>query len=269
MRTFVVCEAAACHDGDFHKALRLVDLAKNIGADAVKFQWTSAPERLCERRRAPEYRAAYELLAFPERWHAELAEYCAMQGVEYLCTVYLPEDIAVIAPYVRRFKVASFEVQDEAFLAAHDPYRRHPTLGAEPHPLGGTIRPMILSLGLGGAACAEPPWSYRLHCVSAYPCPDEQINLARLRNGFYDGLSDHTLHPWTGGLAVAAGARIIEFHVRLHDTDPANADFCVARDPLKAGQYVANIRQAERMLGSGQPGPMPAEAPMLCYRVAP
>ena len=114
-----------------------------------------------------------------------------------------------------------------------------------------------------------------LACVSVYPCPDAEANLAVLRpsvNEFpgqppYQGYSDHTLHPWTGALAVAAGARVVEFHVRLDDTDPANADFAVARDPLKAAEYVRNIRQAEALLGDGVRGARACEAPMLRYRV--
>lgn len=260
--TFVIMEAAACHDLDLGKAERLVDLAAEVGADAVKFQWLSSPEALAKRRRAPNYLTAYANLAFPEWWLGHLASRCRAAGVEFMCTAYLPEDIATVAFHVKRFKIASFEAMDTEFVVAHTSF----------------VKPVIISAGMASdleeplaafrAACdCRPADVSLLHCVSAYPCPDDQINLSLIRQGF-SGLSDHTRHPWTGALAVAAGAKIIEFHARLYDTDPHNADFLVARTPDLAADYVRNIRQAERMMGTGIKVVMPAEAPMLRYRVA-
>jgi len=248
MHTFVIAEAASTHDGDYDKALRLIDLASTIGADACKFQWVSRAERLCERRHAPEYLEAYKLIEFPRDWLKGLANYCQIRGVEFMCTVYLPEDIEVIAPYVKRFKVASFESQDKEFM------ERVPEHA-------------IVSLGMDGNPVRWPGATKYLHCVSAYPAPHGEINLWRIRAWPYQGLSDHTRHPWTGGLAVAAGAQIIEFHMRLHDTSVQNTDYLVSRDPEEAREYVANIRTAEIMMGTGEKRVQPSEEPMLKYRV--
>ena len=250
----VIAEAGSCHDGRLDRALDLVGLARTIGADAVKFQWTSSAERLCDRRHAPEYRAAYELIAFPRPWLAILQDQAATLGLEFLCTVYLPEDVAVIAPLVARFKIASFEAEDAELRQAMQSHGK----------------PIIVSTGMtragqGGGVGAD----LVLHCVSAYPTPLEELNLACLRAPGCDGLSDHSRHPWTGALAVAAGAHLVEFHMRLEATDPANADYVVARSPAEAAEYVANLRLAERMLGDGVKRVMPSEAPMLRYRVAP
>lgn len=268
--TFVIAEAAATHDGDIEKALRLVDLAAEIGADACKFQWLSSPERLAERRRAAEYLDAYRLLAFPRQWFPLLTARCEERGIECMATCYLPEDVAVIAPYVTRFKVASFEATDAHFVALHAEW---------------PDKPLIISAGMGAdfsASVAAYMSGYRrqargpitiLHCVSAYPCPEDQANLAVLRADIFrdhlqaGGLSDHTRHPWTGALAVAAGARVIEFHIRLADTDPTNADYAVARTPEEALEYVRNVRFAEAAMGDGVRRVMPSEAPMLRYRV--
>ena len=245
--TFVIAEVAACHDGDAVRAYELVSLAADIGADAVKFQWTSSPERMVKRRRAPEHLAAYRLLAFPVSWHEDLQRAAAARRLDYLCPVYLPEDLPVVAPYVTRFKISSFEAPDREFVNAHRKYGK----------------PIIVSSGMGG-----PYYDLDcLHCVSAYPAPPEEMNLRRIWRAGYVGLSDHSRHPWTGALAVAAGARIIEFHLRLAETDPSNADYAVARTADEAREYVANIRLAEKMLGSGDRRAMPCEKPMLRYRV--
>jgi len=253
---FLIAEAAATHDGDLRKALDLVDLAAEIGADACKFQYLSKAERLCARRRAPEYLAAYRLLELPEHWLGRLKTRCDEREIEFMATCYLPEDVAVIAPYVTRFKVASFEAEAGDLWQA----------------LAGYDKPILYSTGMNAWSCPIGDGYRRirrLHCVSAYPAPNDQMNLALLRDPTYAGLSDHSRHPWTGGLAVAAGAEVIEFHVRLDDTDPANADYGVAKTPAEAREYVANIRLAERMLGTGARRLMPCEEPMLRYRVRP
>lgn len=248
--TFVIAEAASTHDGKLDAALLLVEMAGKIGADACKFQWTSSPERMVDRRHAPEYLDAYRTIAHPVEWHGILQQACDRAGVEYMTTVYLPEDISVIAPYVNRFKVASFEGGDDGFLGEH---LKH-------------LKPMVISLGMNGRVNKKFAGESYLYCVSAYPTPVEQLNLNRMWDGF-DGLSDHTTHPWTGALAVAAGARIIEFHMRLHQTNLNNPDFLVSRDPVRTCDYVQNIRLAEVMMGDGGRKVQPCEEKMLRYRV--
>ncbi len=257
MHTFVIAEAGSCHDGDLNKAYQLVDLAERIGADAVKFQWVSNPSLLAHRRNAPEYLEAYRTIWFPRYWFDSLALMARRKQLEFMCTVYLPEDIAVVEPYVSRFKISSFEADDEAFVEAHREY----------------CKEIIVSCGMASDCIYDGNVSY-LHCVSAYPTPVGQINLARLHRDshggyMYDGLSDHTTHPWTGALAVAAGARILEFHVRLQGTDLNNPDYVVARDPTVAAEYVRNVRLAETMMGTADRSVQPAEEKMLRYKVQP
>ena len=91
------------------------------------------------------------------------------------------------------------------------------------------------------------------------------MNLAALKQ--CDGLSDHSRHRWMGALAVAAGAEIIEAHLRLDDTDPENPDFATAFTPAEFADYVRNIRFAEAALGDGQKRLQDCERPMAEYRV--
>ena len=244
----VIAEVAGCHDGDLTKAIDLIKQAKDIGADVVKFQWVSNPERLVERRRAPEYLEAYRTIAFNPQWFPILATYCNAIGIEFMCTSYLPEDIRVVNLYVKRFKVSSFEASDKLFLDAHREFDK----------------PLLVSLGMGQKPAGRGD-TY-IHCVSAYPAKECDMNLGILRAG-YLGLSDHTKHPWMGALAVAAGAQIIEFHMRLYNTSETNADFVVARDHLQATTYINNIRFAEMVLGDALRRSMPCEKEMEAYKV--
>jgi sialic acid synthase SpsE len=254
MTTFVIAEVACTHDGDLYKALELIGIAKSIGADAVKFQWTSCPEGMAHRRHVSDPEA-YKLLAFPRDWFVALKRAADADGIEFMCTVYLPEDVSFVAPYVSRFKVSSFEANDTEFLGLHEDQGKE----------------IIVSAGMN----FDPEAWYLanddikfLYCVSAYPTPISQINLSRLWDGF-DGLSDHTIHTMTGALAVAAGAQIIEFHMRLNGTNPDNPDYLVSRTPIMAEMYIKNIRLAERMLGDGVRRVQPCEEENLRYRVRP
>lgn len=272
-RTLVIAEAGSTHDRNLQKAFALIDAAADAGANVVKFQWWSDPNRLADRRRVPDYyRHIYQRYAFPAFWLGMMKSRCVDRGIEFMATVYLPEDVAVVAPFVRRFKVASFEAGAEDLRDAYKPFI---AVGRE----------VIVSLGMGGAAHAGA-WleamrldmaataSVRfLHCVSAYPAPVEALNLAALRagarHGLLHGLSDHTdpALTWTGALAAASGASILEAHLRLEETDPANPDAPHAMTPRQFDSYVRHVRFAEACLGDAAGGLQACEREMAKFCV--
>ena len=260
MSTFIIAEAGSTHDNSIIRAYDLINAAQAAGADACKFQFWSDPVALAVRRNAQDYLNVYQTYQVPVEWLDKLWVECEGWDIEFMCTVYLPEDIPVIAPYVKRFKVASFEAGDRAFINAHRPFKK----------------PLIISTGMqtGEPIPGMKPWTYGdtfLHCVSAYPTPINQANLRALHgmNGDSElfGYSDHTHDTLTGALAVAAGARILEVHFRLNDTDPANPDYATALSPGQLKDYISLVRKAELMMGDGVKRPQPAEAEMMKYRV--
>lgn len=276
MRTYVIADIGACHDSDRELMSQAVRMARACGVDAIKFQWTSDPAAMARRRgRAAEdgYAAVYaRYLAWPAALHGELAAECREAGLDYMCTAFLPQDVAVVAAHVRHFKVASFEAEAVDVLRAHVAF-----LG------GAEKRRMIVSLGMGASAsvahdATSSRWLAFLHCVSSYPAPVDSLNLARLREPIdecvsrsvppVDGFSDHSdpALTWTGALAVAAGASIVEAHLRLHQTDRENPDYPHAMMPEQFHDYVRHIRFAERCLGTGIPAPQPCEEKMMRYR---
>lgn len=262
--TYVIAEMGSCHDGKLKHALALIEAAAQAGADAIKAQWWSDADRLAERRRVgDDYRALYRRYQVPQRWLEVLATEAHAAGLDFLCTVYLPEDVEVVAPLVERGKVASFE------LGAADLFRAWGDVG----------KPLIVSTGMATVeevnriALRADDWL--LHCVSAYPCPDEAAGLAgiaALRRAWPTvdrvGYSDHTTDLLTGALAVAAGADVLEKHLRLGATDRANPDHATALDPDEFRRYVAGVRWAERVLGPAEKAPHAVEAAMAAYRVA-
>lgn len=273
-RTLVIAEIGSCHDGDLTKAKRLIDAAKKAGADVAKVQYWSSAERLAERRRAPDYREIYAKYQVPREWLPILRAHADAVGIGFACTVYLPEDVWAVAEHADIIKVASFEANDPVLLVA-----LRPALAAG--------KRIIVSLGMNGSRTEVGHWLVSgslsanglvkcLHCVSSYPTPVEDAALGRLRQDSFfrpqvafDGYSDHTGQSFVGALAVAAGAQIIEAHLKLYDTDRSNPDAGAhAHTPGMFASYVTNIRYAESALGEpSATGPQPCEAEMAKHRV--
>lgn len=274
-RALIIAEVGSTHDGEPGKMYRLVDEAARASAAVVKFQWCSSAQRLAEQRRAPDYEAAYRLIEFGRGLLDDLREYCRARGILFGCSVYLPEDIHDVASRVDIVKVASFEAGDREFV------RR---VG---HICSALRKPLVISTGMMSEMqilhlddmlreCASAILSYLLHCVSSYPCPTDQatIGVLRVLAETYTllprlGYSDHTMSLIAGAVAVAAGARAVEKHIRLPETSPENADAAFgALLPGDFATYVRHVREAEELFGDSAAGkkPQPAEEAMMRYR---
>ena len=265
MSVYVIAEAGTSHDLQIEKARRLIAAAALAGASAVKFQWWSDSKHLAARRNAPELAEMYEGCRIPEDWLPTLEAVATAAGLEFMTTAYLPEDIVVVAPFVSRFKIASFESQDRAFVLAHKPFGKPTVIST-----GLCDLPALWKLRSIQAEASRSGWDVRLlQCVSAYPCAISDLNLATISQYDLDGFSDHTESLLTGAFAVTAGARIVEKHLRLGDTDPANPDFGHSLPPGDFADYVENVRLAEAAMGDGRKTVAEAEAPWARYVVRP
>lgn len=272
----VIAEPGCTAEGDYATMVELLETAYRCGADIWKPQWTSDPARMCERRHiGPDhekrayYEQAYTWLAWPFAWHAEFRERCHKRGMQYACTVFLPEDIQIIARSVDYLKLSGFEHGDAAMrrLAIevmtseeieYSSVRRAHVIVSEP----GTERTTEYRVWLEHD-CRVP---IVLHCVSAYPAPLEAMQLLVLDTA-YDGLSDHSRDTLTGAIATALGAQYIETHYRLRICRTNNPDYAVSFTPEELTIYIDNIRKAERMLGDGVKRVQACEHDMLQYRV--
>lgn len=259
-RLYVIAEAGVNHNGSPETALRLIDAARAAGADAVKFQAFKAT-RLASRHAE---QAAYqkgsaaassqvEMLAKLELTSAEfgrLKRHCDAIGIEFLATPFGIEDLRVLLDFgVRAIKIASPDIINRPLLEA----------------AAASRLPILLSTGASeqaeiDAACdllarelAVP--LVLLHCVSAYPTPIEQANLRRITALLHRyrcpvGYSDHTQGVQAAGLAVAAGACVLEKHFTLDRTQPG-PDHGFSLEPADLAVYVRLAREAEAVLGSG------------------
>lgn len=274
--TYIIAEAGSCGDALLPQMLCMIDDAKRSGADAVKFQWTSNPT-LMSLQRGKAFENGYvevygKYLQWPSWWHSVLALHAKDVGVDYLCTVYLDDDIAIVADHVSRFKVSSFEATDCSFIQAH---REFVTKKRDLLISTGMCSSKDLDVLMRTCICTSGlvPYVRFLHCTSSYPSPVDQLNLSAIRSHGeaweISGYSDHS-NPTlthTGALAVASGATIVEAHLRHQVTEDENPDRNHAMTVDQFTKYVEQIREAEQALGSGVKESQECEKPMTQYRV--
>jgi len=266
---YVIAEAGANHNRDLDTALRLIDVAREAGADAVKFQTYSG--RTLYSTKTPRFdylgdlgaKPAHELLddiALPRDWQPVLAEHCAERGIEFLSTPFDRRAVDELdALDVAAFKIASFELVDLPFLRY----------------IGATARPVVLSTGMASLGeideavaalrAAGCPQLALLQCASLYPAPPSIMNLRtivslRAAFGVPVGLSDHTTGVHVASAAVALGAAIIEKHFTL-DRSMTGPDHPFAIEPAELKELIAHVRDIEVALGDGvKRGPSAEEA---------
>lgn len=251
---FVIAEIGNNHNGDFDRAIALIDAALAAGADCAKFQM----RRLSEVYRASSLSGKDDDLAVeytldllrrfelsPEQ-HRRLAAYCGQKGVLYLCT---PWDAASVRELtdigVAAFKVASADLTNHPLIAE----------------IIGTRKPLILSTGMSTMDEIRATVDFMnergaqfavLHCQSTYPAALHNINLR-----FMDTL--RSLHPIVGysgherGIAVsigavALGAQIIERHLTL-DRRMEGPDHAASLEPSEFKSLVSGIRELEAAIG--------------------
>jgi N,N'-diacetyllegionaminate synthase len=266
---FVVAEAGVNHGGSLEAAIRLIDVAKAAGANAVKFQTFKAEQVMTAN--AP--KAAYQLrLTNPKESQLEMAralelpydafralqQHCQQTGMLFLSTPFDHDSVDFLVSLgVPALKIPSGEINNFPFLER----------------CARSGKPVILSTGM--SYLSEVDEAIRvlrdsgcshlalLHCVSAYPADPKEANLRAMRTmsrAFQVpvGLSDHTMGCVAAVAAVALGACIIEKHFTLDKSLPG-PDHRASLEPGELADLVRMIREVEGALGTGAKAPAPGE----------
>lgn len=214
----IIAEVGSVHDGSFGNALKLIDLAADLGADAIKFQTHIAEAETLRDAPMPPYfkgEPRYEYFRRTgftlEQWRA-LKAHADRLSVVFLSSPFSIEAVAWLEQIgVEAYKIPSGEVSNLPLLQA----------------VAATGRPVLLSSGmsnwaeLDAAVAAIRNMHGRLtvlQCSSIYPCPDDRVGLnvlAEMRDrwGLPVGYSDHTLDNHACFAAVALGASVVEKHL--------------------------------------------------------
>ena len=258
-RVLIVAEFTNNHLGDPAKLLEMADRAREAGADLIKIQKRDVEsfytaEQLVSKYDSPfgttlgDYRRGVELSK--DTLH-EFSEYCNQLGIDWFASVLDYKSYTDLKPFNPKL------IKIPSTISNHHTYMKR--LAAE------YSGPIVVSTGLTTASYLdhifETFWNnplWLLHCVSAYPTPREHCNINVVR--YYDqicvdtvipGYSSHDSGSIGSMLAVAAGARMIEKHVKLEDNSWIHFDNVALG--LKNGEFakfVQDIRTAEKMMGS-------------------
>lgn len=266
---YVIAEAGVNHNGSLKLARELIATAKDIGANAVKLQVFTATALTTEQAATAEYqrrngefsqRALLEELELSREQYSILRQHAAECGVDFIATPFGVADLAVLETLdVPAIKLASSDLIDVPLVRAAAA-RNLPLIVSTGAATGEEIERAVARLRLCGAL----ERTVLLHCVSAYPTPNDHANLRRIRAlasvfGVRVGYSDHTTSVEAGALAVAAGACVLEKHLTLDQSLPG-PDHAASLEPAQFARYIERVREAERMLGSGMLDYDPIEA---------
>lgn len=253
-KVMVVAEIGNNHEGKFEVAKTLVQQAAACGVDAVKFQTFKTRYFVSPRDQARYQRLLQFEIPYPH-WE-ELHRVAKGLGLLFLSTPLDLESARFLADLVDGYKIAS---GDNNF---------YPLL----EQVCQTGKPIILSSGLSDLSQVqkskqfiEDQWNRHgiqpglaiLHCVSSYPVPAEQANLAAIpfmksQLGCTIGYSDHTLGLEASTIAIALGARIIEKHFTLNKEYSDFRDHQLSADPAEMKALVAQARRVPKLVGKPQ-----------------
>lgn len=267
-RCLIIAEIGVNHDGKIEKARELVDIAKETGADFVKFQHFYADRLTSRHGQLARYQSVQNAnndpnqqsllrrleLSFSEL--ERLVDYSRRIGIKPLISPFhesAADDCVLLGSEL--LKVPSGEITNWPFL------RYLGSLGLDLIVSTGMsnleeVRSAIKQIVLGGL---EERKITLLHCTSVYPCPYSQVNLnamSTLRTEFNlrVGYSDHTLGSEVSVAAVANGAQVIEKHL-TYDKTAIGPDHASSLDGPEFSEMVRNIRNVELALGSFEKKP--------------
>ncbi len=269
MPTQFIAEVSSNHAQDLDRCFEFIDTAARIGCDAVKFQLFKIDQLF-----APEILAKSEMHRKRKDWELptaflpELAKRSHDQGIQFSCTPFYLDAVAELEPHVDFYKIASYELLWVDLIRA----------------CARTGKPLILSTGMAtmpeikhavdvahDAGCAELTL---LHCISGYPTPPQECNLAAIQTfrsayGCSVGWSDHSVSPAVLYRAIHAWeANTIEFHL---DLEGEGEEFATGHCwlPAQMQAVIDTIKSGLTADGSGDKQPGPSELADRDWRADP
>ena len=269
MSTFIIAEIGVNHGGDLNVAKRLIDLAAESGADAVKFQTFEASELVTKSAAKAAYQesvlATTQLemlteLALDLEEFTSLFHYCETKALEFMSTAFDVKSLDHLVDLgIKRIKIPSGEITNLPFLE-HIGKQDLPTLLSTGMSSLGEVETAISILENAGLSRDKVTV---LHCSTNYPAPLDEANIraiSTLRAAFnvQVGYSDHTLGKEASLAAVSLGAKVIEKHFTF-DKEHQGPDHRASMEPEEFSEFVSSIRKVELALGDGIKRPSPSE----------
>ncbi|OON98153.1 MAG: N-acetylneuraminate synthase [Epulopiscium sp. Nele67-Bin005] len=268
-KTFIIAEVGVNHNGNIELAKKLIDVATEAGADAVKFQTFKTEKLVSATAQKAEYQkqttdideSQFDMIKKLEldlETHHALIDYCAKKKIMFLSSPFDLESVVLLDELgLQIFKIPSGEITNLPYLEQ----------------IAKTNKELILSTGMCNLGEIEQALNVLrkynsnkitiLHCNTEYPTPMEDVNLRAMltiKEAFKCevGYSDHTLGVEVAISAVALGAVMIEKHITL-DKTMEGPDHRASLEPAELKSMVLAIRNIEKALGTGIKQPSKSE----------
>jgi N-acetylneuraminate synthase len=267
----VIAEIGINHEGDFNKAIKMVDDAADAGCECVKFQCHVVDDEMIPNSVIPgnAKESIWDIMsrcALSEDEDIRLKKHVESKGMLYLST-----------PFSRAAAMRLENMDVSAYKVGSGECNNYPLIKH----IAGYGKPVILSTGMNNLNSVRPavailrqagvPFAL-LHCTSMYPTPYEKVRLGALSDlaaAFPDavlGLSDHSLGNYTCFAAVPLGAAILEKHF-TSDPQWPGPDIPISITPLELKQLVEGTKAIGLALG-GQKTILPDERPTIDFAYA-
>jgi N,N'-diacetyllegionaminate synthase len=266
---FIIAEAGVNHGGNMELAYQLIDIAANAGADAVKFQAFRTENLILENVEKADYQknttskveSQFEMLKKLElsrKQYSDLKEYCAKKNILFLITPFDEGSLSELEDLgVEAYKIASTDATNLPFLKK----------------VAKTGKPVFFSTGMCfieevDAAVKELGDHNKnivlLQCTANYPIADTEANLNvittfRNRYDILVGYSDHTVGIGAAPFAIPLGAKVLEKHFTI-DKSMEGPDHLASLSPEELHNFVSQVRQVEKFLGSYDKKPTDSES---------
>ncbi len=273
---YIIAEMSANHAGSLERALELIHVAKDAGADCVKIQTYTADTMTIDCHNeyfqiekgtweGENLYGLYQKAYTPWEWQEQLRDEAAKVGIDFLSTPFDPRSVDFLEDLgVHFYKIASFELVDIPLLEY----------------VAAKNKPIIMSTGMGtleeiqeavDAICSTGNRQLALmKCSSAYPAKPEEMNLRTMQDlkerfGVPVGLSDHSMGAFSAATAVAMGANLIEKHFCISRA-VKNPDSSFSMEPQEFREMVEQVREVEKAMGTVQYGVSRQEESNACFR---
>ncbi len=258
---YIIAEVGLNHNGSVELAKKLIDAARDAGAQAVKFQKRTTKEILTKEGLEKPYTSPHaygatygehrDKLEFSEDHYQELKKYAADQGIHFFASVWDPKS----ADFLENLNIDAYKIPSADTI--NIPLLEY---------VAKKGKPIMLSTGMNSfeeiqdAVQAVLKHNNRIivfHCLSLYPSPEHMINVRyqdTLRQAFHPipiGYSGHEMDLLPTLAAVSRGATIVERHLTL-DKKMKGSDHAASLEPQQFKELVDSIRRIEKILGKNE-----------------
>lgn len=268
MSIFIIAEIGINHNGDVEIAKQLIDVARDAGADAVKFQKRTidlvyTKELLDSLRESPwgtTQREQKEGLELGLKEYQEIDAYCKKKGIEWFASAWDLESQRFLRQFGCKYnKIASAMIVYEDLLKEVASEKKHTFISTGMTEFEQIDRAVEI---FREAGC---PFEL-MHCVSTYPMDDEDANLnciKTLRDRYHCdvGYSGHEIGLAVSYAAAALGITSLERHITL-DRAMYGSDQAASVEPMGFRQLVGAVRKIENAMGDGKIFVHPKEIPI-------